>query len=149
LGKAVSIDRIVVAGSVGKSVTVQGQWDVHLVAFVDLPATLDFGNSIDLLDPEVTESSDWMASLQQQLCTLLRQQLQPGSSSSSSSILQCIERPRVGRVAATFSVTVATANAEHELRFDVLLAPNFAAGAGAVAPAAAAHGRAPNSSSTE
>ncbi|WIA23633.1 hypothetical protein OEZ85_000338 [Tetradesmus obliquus] len=128
-GKPVSIDRIEVAGSVGKSVAVQGQWDVDLVAFVNLPETLDIIRSIDLFNPEVTHSSGWIKDLQQQLCCLLQQQLQTGSSSSSSSSLQVIEPPCVGRAAVTFTAAVLFDECEHQLSFDVLLAPNFATGA--------------------
>uniref|UniRef100_A0A383WEU8 RING-type domain-containing protein n=1 Tax=Tetradesmus obliquus TaxID=3088 RepID=A0A383WEU8_TETOB len=137
-GKPVSIDRIEVAGSVGKSVAVQGQWDVDLVAFVNVPETSDIIRSIDLLDPEITHNSWWMADLQQQLCCLLHQQLQAGSGSSSCSVLQVTEPPRIGRAAVTFTAAVLLDEREHALNFDVLLAPNFAAGAGAAAAAAAA-----------
>uniref|UniRef100_A0A383W270 Uncharacterized protein n=1 Tax=Tetradesmus obliquus TaxID=3088 RepID=A0A383W270_TETOB len=138
-GKPVSIDRIEVAGSVGKSVAVQGQWDVDLVAFVNLPETSDTIRSIDLFNPEVTHSSGWIKDLQQQLCCLLQQQLQTGSSSSSSSnsSLQVIEPPCIGRAAVTFTAAVLFDECEHQLSFDVLLAPNFATGAGAAAAAAA------------
>uniref|UniRef100_A0A383WFM4 Uncharacterized protein n=1 Tax=Tetradesmus obliquus TaxID=3088 RepID=A0A383WFM4_TETOB len=112
-GRPVSIDRIEVAGSVGKSVAVQGQWDIDLVAFVNLPITLDIIRSIDLMDLEITHSSWWTAELQQQLINLLQQQL--GSSSS----LQLIEAPHIGRVAVKFTAGVLTAEAEHELSFDV------------------------------
>jgi hypothetical protein len=135
LGQPVSIDRFVVAGSIGKSVAVQGQWDVDLVAFVNLPGTSDIVSRIDLLNPEVTQRSWWLADLQQQLCRLLQQQL--GSSSSSSNLRLGSEPPHVGRAAVQFSVIVQTGDSEHELEFDVLLAPNFAAGAGAAAAAAA------------
>jgi hypothetical protein len=142
-GRRVTIDRIAVAGSVGKSVTVQGQFDVDLVVFINLPRVQGVVQGLDLLKPEVTCSADWMVSLRRQLCTLLQQQLRRSSQQQQQQqgavphcILRCTERPRVGRAAVTFGVAVTAAGVQHGLSFDVLLAPNLASGAGAAAAAA-------------
>jgi hypothetical protein len=144
-GRRVTIDRIAVAGSVGKSVTVQGQFDVDLVVFINLPRVQGVVQGLDMLKPEVTCSADWMVSLRRQLCKLLQQQLRRSSQQQQQQqqqgavphcILRCTQRPRVGRAAVTCGVAVTAAGVQHGLSFDVLLAPNLASGAGAAAAAA-------------
>jgi len=130
-GYPVTIDRVAVAGSVGKSVCVPGQFDIDLVAFVNLPRQA--GISIDLYDPDKTAGSQWMQDLKQQLCNFLQKEL-----AGCRLTLQCTLLPRIGRAAITFSLEVHTAEDTFELDVDVLLAPNTAAGAGADAATAAA-----------
>jgi hypothetical protein len=138
-GKQVSIDRIAVAGSVGKSVSVQDNFDVDLVAFVNLPAGLSAkGVVVDFNNPDNTQDSSWMKELQAQVREYLATHL-PRSRSSS---MCCISTPRLGRTSVKFSLAVAVAESsassrEVQLDVDVLLAPNMAAGAGAEAAAQA------------
>jgi len=131
-GYPVTIDRVAVAGSVGKRVCVPGQFDIDMVAFVNLPRQA--GISIDLYDPDKTAGSQWMQDLMQQLCSFLQKEL-----AACSSKLQCTKQPSIGNAAITFRLKVHTAeDASFELGVDVLLAPNLAGGAGADAAAAAA-----------
>ena len=132
-GQLVTIDRFAVAGSVGKGVSVQDDFDIDLVAFVNIPTAgmSDPPFSINLADPDVTHNSVWMRQLQQQVLACLRQ---PGGLSAGAEITGGV---RQGRTAITFvlSVLVPESGDEVELEVDVLLAPNLAAGAGAVAAA--------------
>jgi hypothetical protein len=131
-GRRVSIDRIVVAGSVGKSVSVQDNFDVDLVAFVNVPAGLSAeGVVVDLNNPDNTHNSSWMKGLQAQVCDYLTEHL-PRSFS-----MRCISMPQLGRTAVKLSLAVALASSsEVQLDVDVLLAPNMATGAGTAALAA-------------
>jgi hypothetical protein len=128
-GREVSIDRVAVAGSVGKSVAVQGQFDVDLVAFVNLPTAA--GISIDIYNPEASlQEGSWLQLLQRQMQQLLVQELGTGSSSG----VQLVGVPRIGRAAVM--LTVREPGWQFELDCDVLLAPNLSVGAGAAAAAA-------------
>jgi hypothetical protein len=127
--RAVTIDRVVVAGSVGKSVSVQGDFDVDLVAFLNLPAAS--GYVVDLCNPENTQDSPWMQRFREQVRRDLLQQL------SRCSGLHCISPPELGRNAVKFKLGVAVPESgqQIELGVDVVLAPNMATGAGAAAAA--------------
>jgi hypothetical protein len=71
-GRQVTMNRFAVAGSVGKGVSVQDDFDIDLVAFVNIPAAVT-GISIQLLNPDTTQESDWMGELQQQVSLCLQQ----------------------------------------------------------------------------
>lgn len=142
-GQAVTVDRCAVAGSVGKAVFVQGQFDVDLVAFLNLPRSA--GADVNLYDPDQTQASWWMRELMGQLCRLVAQGL-PDSGPG----LHLVTAPRVGRAAVTFTLSVPVPETEKRvnLEVDVLLAPNMATGAGAAAAAAAGCSAAGRSSSS-
>lgn len=130
-GSIVSIDRCVVAGSVGKRVNVQGQFDVDLVAFANIPTNASA--YIDLCDPEASQRSTLMHFLREQLVALLCRHL------PRSQQLRVVTEPQAGQNAVKFTLQVRVPENEavFELRFDVLLVPSMAAGAGAAAAAAA------------
>jgi hypothetical protein len=130
-GRQVTIDRFAVAGSVGKGVSVQDDFDIDLVAFVNIPTAT--GIWIDIADPDVTQNSEWMQQLQQQVIACLEQ---PGVLDQPVGP-QLIGRVRQGRTAITFvlAVLVPESGDKIELEVDVLLAPNLAAEEGAVAAA--------------
>jgi hypothetical protein len=130
-GMGCCIDRVAVAGSVGKGVSVQGGYDIDLVAFIDMNKVA----SVYLADPDALQDSDWWKMQQWQVVNCLQQ------------LPQLIGEVRQGRTAITFSMSVSVAEPgdfqkEVEIEFDVLLAPNLAAQAapavGAEAAAAAA-----------
>jgi hypothetical protein len=127
---AVTVDRVVVAGSVGKHVSVQGDFDFDLVAFLNLPAAA--GVRVDLCNPDNTQDSFWMQRLQQQVLQHLQQHLPARAG------LRCVSPPGLGRTAIKFTLLVAVPESgeEVELDVDVLLAPNMSTGAGAAAAAA-------------
>jgi hypothetical protein len=129
-GREVAIDRFAVAGSVGKGVSVQDDFDIDLVAFVNVPTAP--GISVNLADPDVTQNSEWMRQLQQQVMGCLAQ---PRGLPAD---VRLKGRVRQGRTATTCAllVSVPESGREVELEVDVLLAPNLAAGAGAAAAAA-------------
>jgi hypothetical protein len=129
-GREVAIDRFAVAGSVGKGVSVQDDFDIDLVAMVNVPTAP--GISVNLADPDITQNSEWMRQLQQQVMGCLEQ---PGGLPTD---VRLKGRVRQGRTATTcaLSVLVPESGREVELEVDVLLAPNLAAGAGAAAAAA-------------
>jgi hypothetical protein len=126
----VRIDRIAVVGSAGKNVSVQGQFDVDLVAFVNLPA----GVQVDLCDPDTClQNGSWMMQLQAQLVLLLHQEL----ACSPGLPLLHVRQPRPGSAAVKFAVAgqIPESKQHFELDCDLVLAPNLDTGAGAAAAA--------------
>lgn len=126
---AVSIDRVAVGGSVGKSVSIQGLFDIDIIAFVNVPKAA--GIKIDAADPDRTQNSTWMQGLRQQLASYLgaSRRLAHGGCS-----MRLVQAPVLARTAVklTLAVPVPESGEEVRLDVDVLLAPNMAAGAGAV-----------------
>lgn len=111
-------------------------FDVDKVAFVNIPTecTGQKGFSIDVYDPDQTQGSNWMRELQRQVCSFLKAQL------ADQKDLEVVKPPRIGRNAITFTVSLKpwrkAGPGFHDLDFDLLLAPDLSAGAGAAAAAA-------------
>lgn len=129
-GRKVTIDRVAVLGSASKTVIVQGQFDVDLVS-VNLPA----GIRVDLCDPDTClQDGSWMVQLQSQLVPLLQREL---DRSPQLQLVGDVQPPHPGSTAIKFTVSEQVPGSRQRLKLDcdLVLAPNFATGAGAEAAA--------------
>lgn len=122
-GQQVTVDRVIVAGSVGQKTQVQGLFDIDLVAFLNLPSAVL--STIDVADPDSAQESDWMQRLRRRLYTLM--------------VEEASEEPqlKLGPAAIIFTLPTLADLTGVSLSVDLLLAPNLTAGAGTTSDTAA------------
>lgn len=106
----VSVDRVETTGSFGKKTCVQGDFDVYLVMFMNLPAACK--TAVSVLDPDSTQESSCLKELRQQVYRSLQRGLLLGA--------------RIEMKSTAIGCRLQTEYKDLFVDVDVVLAPNLA-----------------------